>query len=596
MPARISDYALIGDMQSAALVGRDGSIDWLCLPRFDSDACFAALLGDRRHGYWQIAPTAPVCEVRRRYRPDTLIVETEHVTETGVLRVTDCMPPRGREPDVVRIAECVAGTVQVRMKLVARFGYGKRRPWIRLDGGCVQLTTAPDALAFWAEVPVRIENASLVAELVLGCGERCAFRIAWHPAHEPPPPVADANAMVAHADTWWRRWTARSTYDGPWRDAVRRSLITLKALTYAPTGGLVAAPTTSLPERLGGVRNWDYRFCWLRDATLTLYALLDGGFIEAATEFNHWLERAARGEPSRLQVLYGVAGERRLTELELPWLPGHRGSAPVRIGNAAHEQFQLDIYGELVDCVHHARTHGVPTDPDIWALHCELLAYLARVWREPDEGIWEVRGPRRHFTHSKVMVWVAFDRMIKDAVRFGLSAPLAQWRAIRDEIHAEVCTHGFDCGRDTFTQAYGHPELDASLLLIPLVGFLPPSDPRVRGTITAIRRGLERNGLVLRYNSAHTDDGLPVGEGAFLPCSFWLADNLHLQGRRDEALALFERLLAARNEVGLLAEELEPFTGEQLGNFPQEFSHVPLVNSWIHLSGVCDEALRRARE
>ncbi len=594
--SRISDYALIGDMQSAALVARDGSIDWLCWPRFDSDACFAALLGDERHGYWRIAPIETVRAVRRRYLPDTLVLETELETDRGTIRLTDCMPPRGAAPDLVRVVECIAGEVVVRMELAARFGYGNRLPWIQHADGRFLLTSAPDTLTLWTDVGVRECDHMLVGEVTLGRGERTAFVLAWHAAHASPPERIDPYDVIEQTAAGWREWTARCTYAGPWSAQVRRSLITLKALTFAPTGGIVAAPTTSLPEHIGGVRNWDYRFCWLRDATLTLYALLDGGFTDEALAFSRWFARTGRAEPARLQVLYGVAGERRITELELPWLPGHRGSLPVRIGNAGAEQFQLDIYGELIDCLHHARSHGLPVDPDIWALQCDVLAHVARVWTDPDEGIWEVRGPRSHFTHSKVMAWVAFDRMIKDAGRLELAAPMSLWCELRDRIHAEVCAKGFDPDRGTFTQSYGSTALDASLLLIPQVGFLPYTDARVRGTIDAIRRDLCPNGFVQRYDTTQTDDGLPPGEGAFLPCSFWLVDNLYSIGDHRAAHELFERLLGCCNDVGLLSEEIDAVTGEHLGNFPQAFSHVALVNSALHLSQARGPAANRGVE
>ncbi len=594
--SRIEDYAMIGDMHSAALVSRGGSIDWLCWPRFDSDACFAALLGTEAHGHWTIAPRAPVREIRRRYRPDTLVLETELVVDGGVVRLIDCMPPRDRVPDVIRIVEGVAGEVALRARIAPRFGYGDRWPWIQRTGELVTMTSAPDALALWSSVPLAERDGGLDAELRIRQGEHARFVLAWYPAHERPPVPHEPGALVADTEAWWRAWCGRCTYDGPWSEAVRRSLITLKALTYAPTGGIVAAPTTSLPEQLGGVRNWDYRYCWLRDATFTLYALLDAGYRDEARAFGGWLERAASAQPSRVQMLYGVLGERRLPELELPWLPGHHGAAPVRIGNAASTQLQLDVYGELVDCLHHARSHGVPPDPDLWAVQRALLEHLEEVWREPDEGIWEIRGPRQQHTHSKVMVWVAFDRMIRDVEQLGLEGPVERWRRIRDEVHADVLANAFDADRRTFTQAYGTQPLDASLLLLPIVGFTPPDDPRVRSTVDAIRRELCHGGLVRRYDTSRTDDGLPAGEGVFLPCSFWLADVLQLLGDRDEAGALFERLLALRNDVGLLSEEVEPDTGRLLGNFPQGFSHVALVNTAINLSRMKGLPHRRSHE
>lgn len=596
MSSRIEDYALIGDTHSAALVSRGGAIDWLCWPRFDSDACFTALLGTEEHGHWTIAPTAPVREVRRRYRPDTLVLETEHVVEGGIVRLTDCMPPRDGVPDLVRVVEVLAGEVELGVRLAPRFGYGDRWPWIQRTGELVTMTSAPDALALWSSVPLEEQDGSLHAKLRLRRGERAGFVLTWYPAHEAPPAPREPGALVAETETWWREWCDRCTYAGPWRDAVRRSLITLKALTYAPTGGIIAAPTTSLPEAPGGVRNWDYRYCWLRDATFTLYALLDAGYVDEARAFGGWLVRAASGQPSRVQMLYGVLGERRLPELELPWLPGHGGAAPVRIGNAAATQLQLDVYGELIDCLHQARSHGVPPDPDLWAVQRALVDHLERIWREPDNGIWESRGPRQQLTHSKVMAWVAFDRMIRDAERLGLDGPVDRWRRLRTEVHADVCANAFDAARQTFTQAYGSPMLDASLLLIPLVGFLPPDDPRVRTTFAAVQRELCHGDLVRRYDTRRTDDGLPPGEGMFLPCSFWMADNLHLLGHHDEARALFERLLARRNDVGLLSEEIDPSSGRMLGNFPQGFSHVALVNTALNLSRQAGPPHRRSRE
>ncbi len=596
MPGRIEDYALIGDTHSAALVSRDGAIDWLCWPRFDSEACFAALLGTEAHGHWTITPRAPVVEARRRYRPDTLVLETELVVGGGIVRIIDCMPPRDGVPDLVRIVEGVDGEVTAGMRIAPRFGYGDRWPWIQRAGELVTMTSAPDALALWSSVPLDERDGGLEAELRLRRGERLRFALTWYPAHERPPAHRDPGALVAETEAWWRAWCSRCTCDGPWREAARRSLITLKALTYAPTGGIIAAPTTSLPEKLGGVRNWDYRYCWLRDATFVLFALLDAGYQDEARAFGGWLERAASGNPSRVQVLYGVLGERRLPELELPWLPGYQGSSPVRIGNAAATQLQLDVYGELIDCLHHARSHGVPPDPDLWAVQRALLEHLERVWRQPDEGIWEIRGPRQQHTHSKVMVWVAFDRMIRDAEQLGLEAPIDRWRLLRDVIHADVCANAYDAKRRTFTRAYGSPALDASLLLLPIVGFLAPDDPRVRTTVDAVRRELCHDGLVLRYDTRLVDDGLPEGEGVFLPCSFWLADALQLLGDHDAACELFERLLALRNDVGLLSEQVDPGSGRLIGNFPQGFSHVALLNTAMNLSRTKGPPQRRSRE
>jgi GH15 family glucan-1,4-alpha-glucosidase len=588
MPLRIEDYALIGDTQSAALVGKDGSIDWLCLPRFDADACFAALLGSEENGRWLLAPSGGIRRVRRRYRPGTLVLETDFETDTGTLRVIDCMPPRSREPDLVREAVCLEGHVSVRMELAIRFGYGSRTPWVHRINGRFTAMAGPDALTFLSDVPLRNEDATLSAGFPLSAGQRARFLLAWHPSHEPPPPCIDPATAAQHTEAWWREWSSHCTYDGPWREQVLRSLIVLKALTYSPTGGIVAAPTTSLPEALGGVRNWDYRYCWLRDATFTLLALLQAGYREEAQAWRDWLLRAVAGEPDELQIMYGVAGERRLTEQELPWLSGYQGARPVRLGNAAVCQFQLDVFGEVLDCLHLARRSGVPPREEGWELQRHLLDFLESNWERTDEGIWEVRGPPQHFTHSKVMAWVAVDRAIQTAEHFRLPAPLERWRELRARIHAQVCERGYDAGRGSFVQAYGSKELDAALLLIPQLGFLPASDPRVVGTVDTIQRELCEGGLVRRYDTHRSEDGLPPGEGTFLACSFWLADALTLLCRTDEARTLFERLLSLCNDVGLLAEEYDPRTKRQLGNFPQAFSHVALINTAQNLtSPVC---------
>jgi len=583
---RIEDHALLGDTHSAALVAKDGTIDWLCWPRFDSDALFAALLGEPRHGRFALGPAIPSRSVKRRYRPRTLVLETELATDAGTVRLVDFMTPRDGEPDLVRIAEGVSGAVPMHLALAPRFGYGARRPWVRLDGRRVTFTSAPDALAFTSEVPitVRVGEGDAAATFELRAGESAASVLAWHPAHEPAPPEVDARAALAETEAWWRGWSARRHYDGQYEGEVALSRTVLKALTYAPTGGIVAAPTTSLPERIGGTRNWDYRFCWLRDATLTVQALGGAGCLEEATAWRDWLVRVARGEPESLQVVYGVAGERRLPELELDWLGGYEGSRPVRIGNLASKQLQLDVYGEVIDALHSARILGAGPHEDAWRLQGDLLDHLARVWRDPDEGIWEVRGPPRHFTHSKVLCWVAFDRAVKDAQRFGLAGPVDRWSAVRDEIKADVLRNGWDPQGRTFTQSYGSPALDAALLLLPALGFLPASDPRVQGTIAAIERELVHDGFVHRYDTRATEDGLPPGEGAFLACSFWLVDALVLCGRRDEAARRFERLLALANDVGLLAEMYDPAARRQVGNFPQAFSHVALVNSALNLA------------
>ncbi|WP_084958263.1 glycoside hydrolase family 15 protein [Thermoactinospora rubra] len=583
---RIEDYALIGDMQSAALIGRDGSIDWLCLPRFDSPACFAALLGSERNGHWWLGPAGRPMGTRRRYRPDTLILETEWDTPTGTVRVIDFMPPRDRNPDVVRIVEGVSGSVEMATQLRIRFDYGRIVPWVRRSDGHLQAIGGPDSVWLHSPVPLTGGDYAHRATFTVEAGQRLPFLFTWHPSHEPMPKLISCEDQLRETEAMWAEWVAHCTYKGPWREAVIRSLITLKALTYDPTGGIVAAATTSLPEDLGGVRNWDYRYCWLRDATLTLDALIGSGYLAEAEAWRRWLLRAIAGRPQDLQIMYGVAGERRLPEMQLDWLPGYEGSRPVRIGNAAVNQLQLDVYGEVMNCLYSARTSGLAADERAWSIQRELLAYVEEHWDEPDEGLWEVRGPRRHFTHSKVMCWVAVDRAIKYVENFGRVGPLDRWRALRERIHQEICDKGFDTVRGTFTQSYGSSELDAALLLIPLVGFLPIDDPRVTGTVAAIERELMSDGFVLRYPVARDNDvdGLPGGEGAFLACSFWLAEVMAMQGRKDEACELFERLLALRNDVGLLAEEYDPRYGRLVGNFPQAFSHVPLIHAARALS------------
>ncbi len=579
--ARIEDYALIGDLQTAALVERGGSVDWLCFPRFDSGACFAALLGTPDNGRWLLAP-AQGGTSSRRYLDDTLVLETTWETASGVARVLDFMPPRGRAPDIVRIVEGVRGRVAMRSELTIRFDYGRIVPWVRRVDDARTAVAGPDALCFRTPAPTRGENLRTVSRFSVDEGERVPFVLTWYPSHEPPPEPIDPERALADTEGFWRDWTARCAAPLPadWRPLVHRSLMVLKALTYAPTGGIVAAPTTSLPERIGGVRNWDYRYCWLRDATLTLLALLNAGYAEEAASWRHWLLRAVAGDPADVQTMYGVAGERRLTELELPWLSGYEGSRPVRVGNAACEQLQLDVFGEVLDALYQARAHGVAMEPEAWRIQIALLEHLEEAWREPDEGIWEIRGERRHFVHSKAMAWVAFDRAVRTVETQGLEGPLERWRALRDEIHAEVCERGYDPELRSFVQSYGSKELDASLLLLPLVGFLPASDPRIRGTVAAIERELVDEGLVLRYRTReHGIDGLPPGEGVFLPCSFWLVDCYELLGRHDEAHALFERLLGLANDVGLLAEEYDPRAGRLLGNFPQAFTHLALVNA-----------------
>ncbi|MFC9510234.1 glycoside hydrolase family 15 protein [Streptomyces sp. NPDC057002] len=589
MHTGIEDYALVGDEQTAALVGMDGSVDWLCLPRFDSAACFAKLLGDEDNGYWRIAPVGVDRCTRRAYRRDTLVLDTEWETEQGAVRVTDLMPQRDQAPDLVRIVEGLEGEVTLHSVLKLRFDYGSIIPWMRRADGHRVAVAGPDSTWLRSEPEVRSwgEDFGTHAEFTVAKGEKVAFVMTWHPSHESRPPLVDPFDALRHSVEDWRAWVSRCRYQGPYRDAVVRSLITLKALTYAPTGGIVAALTTSLPEEPGGVRNWDYRYCWLRDSTLTLGALLAAGYQEEAEAWRNWLLRAVAGDPADLQIMYGLAGERRLPESELPWLSGFAGSAPVRIGNDAVNQLQLDVYGEVMDSLSLARESGLSAQPDVWALQTALMDFLRTHWRQPDEGLWEVRGGRRQFVHSKVMVWVAADRAVRTLERHPeLDGDLEGWRALRDEVHREVCERGYDPGRNTFTQSYGSRELDAALLLIPRVGFLPPDDPRVIGTIDAIRAELDHHGLLLRYTTDDADvDGLPGSEGTFVVCSFWLADALFMTGRTKEARALFERLVGLANDVGLLSEEFDPVTGRQLGNFPQAFSHIGLVNTALALFG-----------
>jgi GH15 family glucan-1,4-alpha-glucosidase len=595
MALRIEDYGLIGDTHTAGLVGRNGSIDWLCLPRFDSGACFAALLGDARHGHWSINPATPTLATSRRYRPHTLILETDFETASGAVRVIDFMTPRRGEPDVIRIVQGLRGEVAMEMELVIRFDYGSIVPWVRTIDGHLQAVAGPDALSLWTTAATHGKDLTTRADFVVREREQIPFLLMWYPSHTTPPAPFDAVHALEQTEQWWRDWSARCTYKGPWRDQVVRSLITIKALTYAPTGGIVAAPTTSLPEKIGGVRNWDYRYCWLRDATYSLYALMIGGYTDEAIAWRDWLLRAVAGDPSTLHIMYGVEGTRRLPELELPWLPGYEDSRPVRTGNAAVNQLQLDVYGEVMDALHLSRRVGIEPDAASWALQKALVRFLESAWCQPDEGIWEVRGPRRHFTHSKVMAWVAFDRAVKAVERYGLEGPVDRWRQLRAEVHREVCQRGFDAGRNTFTQYFGSTELDASLLMVPLVGFLPADDPRVIGTVRAIERDLLRNGFVQRYHTQEHIDGLPSGEGAFLACTFWLADNYELQGRHQEAHDLFDRLLALCNDLGLLSEEYDPDLGRQLGNFPQAFSHVMLINTARNLSRPHGPAEERKR-
>jgi GH15 family glucan-1,4-alpha-glucosidase len=586
----LDQYALIGDMRTAALVGRDGSIDWLCVPRFDSGAVFAALLDRESSGRWLIAPQGGIRRVERRYRPGTVILETVYETEDGSVRVVDAMPVHGRYPSLVRHVHGLRGRVPMRMQLVLRFDYGSVVPWVRSVDGVLHAIAGPDAMALVSDVETHGDEAdgvrTTVATFDIAENQDVSFSLGWFPSNEVGPHDHDPLSGIGNTEMWWRDWSSRSTYDGDWGELVQRSLLTLKALTYAPTGGIVASPTTSLPEQLGGIRNWDYRYCWLRDATFTLYALMIAGYQQEAIEWRDWLLRAVAGDPSDLQILYGPAGERRLTEVELPWLSGYEGSRPVRTGNAASQQFQLDVYGEVMDTLHQTRRHGIDPNPASWELEKVLMEFLESAWHKPDEGIWEVRGPRRHFTHSKVMAWVAFDRAVHAVERFHLDGPVERWRARRDEVHKEVCARGYDADRKSFVQFYGSKQLDASALMIPLVGFLPANDERVVGTIEAIERELMHDGFVTRYQTSHRGevDGLPAGEGAFLPCSFWLADCLSMVGRRRDGLALFERLRGVANEVGLLSEEYDPGSKRLVGNFPQAFTHVSLVNTACNLT------------
>jgi GH15 family glucan-1,4-alpha-glucosidase len=597
MAGRIEDYGLIGDCQTAALVGRDGSIDWLCWPRFDGGACFAALLGTDDHGHWRIAPESGGVATSRRYLGHSLVLETRFETQDGVVKLVDFMPVGSPSSTVVRLAVGERGSVPMRMELVLRFGYGRSTPWVsRIDDGGLRAIAGPDLAVLRTPAALVGEDMKTVSRFRLAEGEAVPFVLSYGPSHLPPPAPVNPRASLAATEGWWAHWAGRSLAFAQLAEPVQRSLITLKALTYAPTGGIVAAATTSLPEQLGGQRNWDYRFCWLRDATLTLLALMDAGFYDEAQAWRDWLLRAVAGSPRDMQIMYGLAGERRLDEWEISWLPGYESSAPVRIGNAAHGQVQLDVYGELMDAMHHARRAGLSGSESSWAVQRLLIEHLESAWREPDGGIWEVRGPPRHFTYSKVMAWVAVDRAINGAETFGLRGPLERWRAMRERIHADVCRHGVDPGRGCFVQSYGSRCLDASLLLIPQLGFLPPDDPRVTATIAAVERELLQDGFVMRYDTAASDDGLPPGEGAFLACSFWLADAYLLCGRRADAEALFGRLLALRNDLGLLAEEYDVRARRQVGNFPQAFSHVALVNTALNLGSAGKPAKQRAEQ
>ena len=594
---RIEDYALIGDLSTAALVGQDGSIDWLCLPRFDSPACFAALLGSDNNGRWLIAPEGEISEVRRHYRDDTLILETEFHTPHGTVAVIDFMPHDGasERTDIIRLVEGRSGKVAMQTELVLRFDYGKVIPWVRRVDDGISAVAGPASLRIRTPVDLSGEDFRTTGRFTVAEGETIPFVLTWSRSHRPDPGPIDPVRQLKETERWWRHWSARCNYEGRWREPVIRSLITLKALTYDPTGGIVAAPTTSLPEALGGARNWDYRYCWIRDASFTLYALLISGYDEEARAWREWLLRAVAGTPEQLQTVYGVAGERELVEFEAPWLDGYAASRPVRIGNGAAVQFQLDVYGELMDAFHISRAHGIAPVDHAWAVQQALLEFLESNWSQPDEGIWEIRGERRHFTYSKVMAWVAYDRAVKAVRRFSLAGQAERWAALRDQIHADVCRRGFNAGRNSFVQHYDGDTLDAALLLMPLVGFLPVSDPRVVGTVEAIRRELMSDGLVRRYDTDEGVDGLEGGEGAFLACSFWLADNLAMMGKTEDACAVFERLLDLRNDVGLLAEEYDPRAGRQLGNFPQAFSHIALINTAYNLSVARGPSQQRAR-
>jgi GH15 family glucan-1,4-alpha-glucosidase len=593
----LEEYALLGDRRTAALVSRAGSIDWWCAPRFDAPACFARLLGTHDHGHFAITPVEASAPARRRYRPGTMVLETEHTTPSGRVLVLDCLALGEERPTIVRIVEGLDGEVEMRAELVVRFDYGSIVPWVRTLEGRWRAVAGPDGLELVSPVRLRGRDHTSEATFTVRAGEQVPFVLGWFPSEDPQPVTADARALTDFTIDAWSAWSARCEYSGEWRDPVLRSLLTLEALTFAPTGGIVAAPTTSLPEAIGGTRNWDYRFCWVRDATLTLEALLIGGYKSEAARWRDWLLRAAAGEPRSLQTMYGVAGERRLTELELDWLPGYEGSAPVRTGNDAHSQLQLDVYGEFIDVLLQSARAGADIDENSWSLVQLLLEVLEDRWREPDEGIWEVRGSRRHFTHSKVFCWVAFDRAVAIADLTGAEGPVDKWRSVCDEIHDAVCEQGYDAEQGAFTQSFGSPDLDAAVLMIPLVGFLPPDDPRVRSTIEVLRTSLTVDGLVRRYDPRAADvDGIGEPEGVFLPCSFWMVEALALVDRADEAKAMFERLLAHANDVGLYSEEYEPATSRFVGNFPQAFTHLALVGAAHTLAPHRSPQRRRRRD
>jgi GH15 family glucan-1,4-alpha-glucosidase len=584
---KIEDYAFLSDTQTGALVSRDGCVDWLCLPRFDSGACFASLLGTSENGHWRFWPIDKIDKLSRRYRGDTLILETEIETKNGAVRVIDFMPPRGENPDLIRIVEGIRGEVPMQMELIVRFDYGHIVPWVRDQHGGLEGIAGPDGLILRTPVKTKGKDLTTVAEFKVKKGDRVPFVLTWFASHGLPPKPVNADHALRDTEKFWSQWAGQCHRKTPWDEAVVRSLVTLKGLTYAPTGGLVAAATTSLPEQIGGVRNWDYRYCWLRDATFTLIAFMNAGYNKEAILWREWLLRTIAGSPSQMQIMYGVRGERRLEESEIPWLSGYENSKPVRIGNAASQQFQLDVFGEVLAAMYLAQVAGMATDEAHWRLLQGLMKFLESTWQAPDEGIWEVRGGRKHFTHSKMMAWVAFNYAIKlgEACKCAVGENLDRWRKIRDRIHREVCDRGYNSQKKAFTQYYGSDSLDASLLMMPLTGFLPPKDERIVNTIEAIERGLMQDGLVLRYRPDKENvDGLPGHEGVFLPCSFWLASCLHLIGRKKEARELFERLLTLRNDLGLLSEEYEPVARRQLGNFPQAFSHVALVNTALILS------------
>ncbi|MDE5461106.1 glycoside hydrolase family 15 protein [Bradyrhizobium sp. CSS354] len=600
MSQKIEDYALIGDCETAALVGRNGSIDWLCWPAFDSDACFAALLGTHKNGRWLIAPGEDVTATSRRYLGDTLILETRFETKSGTVALIDFMPPRGKASDIVRLVRGVSGTVKMRMELVIRFGFGVDIPWVRRIDHSLLAVAGQDMTVLRTPAKTRGEDLTTVSDFEVRAGETVPFVLTYGPSHLAPPPPIDPELALQETEKFWQEWCSHCNRDGDYRDLIVRSLITLKALTFGPTGGIVAAPTTSLPEKLGGARNWDYRFCWLRDATFTLLALMNSGYTEEASAWHNWLLRAAAGSPSNMQIMYGIWGQRRLLEWEAGWLDGYEGAQPVRVGNAAHAQLQLDVYGELIDAFHQSRMAKLKLDDESWALECAVLKHLAEVWDQPDHGIWERRGQPKHYVFSKVMTWVAFDRGIKSAETFGFKAPLLHWRTLRDAIHRDVCNRGFDAEENAFVESYGSKLLDASVLLLPGVGFLEASDPRMRGTIAAVEKHMLRDGFVLRHDPREVPAGQPPLEGAFLACSLWLADAHVLSGDLDKAQVLFDRVVGIANDVGLLAEEYDSGARRQTGNFPQALTHIALVNTAHNLSaarqGSQKPAMQRSKQ